>query len=105
MERNEGGNRTKAEIIENLAKQQVVEDIILNIVGEIGADEQDLIQDIYLDLLNKDEEKITSMNDKELRYFIARMAVNNIASKTSPYYYKYKKNTRYTTLEEIQDKV
>lgn len=105
MEGGASGNRAKNDIIGELARQQVVEDIILNIVGEVGADEQDLAQDIYLDLLSKDEDKITSMTDKELRYFVSRMVMNNVCSKTSPFYYKYKKNTRYTTLDEIQDKI
>lgn len=105
MEGNETRNRTKDEVIEELSRNKVVEEIILNVAGEMGFDEKDLAQDIYLDLLNKDEEKLIHMSDKELKYFLARIVVNNICSKTSPFYYKYKKNTHYTTIDEIKDKV
>lgn len=105
MEGNETRNRTKDEVIEEFAKERIVESIVENINGYIGDDEQDLIQDIYLDLLNKDEEKIAGMPKKELRYFIARMVINNIQSVNSPFYYKYKKNTHYINIDDIKDKV
>ena len=97
--------KDKTSIIEDLAKRQVVEDIIQNVVGEMGADEQDLAQDIYVDLLNKDEEKIVSMSPRELKYFVSRMVMNNVASKTSPFYYKYRKNSKYVNIEDIKDVV
>lgn len=49
----------------------------------------DLAQDVYLGLL-VDAEKTQTLYDKgELKYYIARILMNNIASSTSPYYRTY----------------
>lgn len=85
--------KDKSSIIEKLAKDKVIEDFILNITGVLGEDERDLAQDLYLDLMNKDEELIQKMDgDGSIKYFISRMVTNNIRSKNSRYYYRYKKN-------------
>ena len=86
------------EIVEQIAKNHIVEDII-NKVGanckENPTDLQDLIQDTYIDLLTKPYEKIAPLRDlKVARFYIARLVVNSICSKTSRYYYIYKKKSK-----------
>lgn len=82
----------KYEIIEQLAKDKVVEGIIDNINNK-DPDLEDLKQDIYVELLLKDDRLIEQLHeDNKLRYFITKMVTNNIKSKTSPYYYQYKKS-------------
>lgn len=85
---------TKSEIINQLAIERKVEEIINNITkqGEVKDGEEDLAQDIYLSLLEKDDRLIEQLyEDNQLIYFITRMLINNLRSKTSPYYYKYKR--------------
>ena len=99
-------NRTKNEIVELIAKQRVIENIILNIVGEINANHQDLAQDLYISLLEKEESKIVELyNNNELRWFITRMVVNNIKSVNSRFYYNYLKNTDYVNIDDVRDKL
>lgn len=87
---------TKFEIIEEIARDRMIEDIIGNLkasASEKKQDLQDLKQMIYLELLEKDSETIEKMYDKGcLKYFVTRMIINNIQSKTSKYYYMFKKN-------------
>ena len=99
-------NRTKNEIVELIAKDRVIENIILNIVGETNANHQDLAQDLYISLLEKEESKIVEMyNNNELRWFITRMVVNNIKSVNSRFYYNYLKNTDYVNIDDVRDKL
>lgn len=84
---------TKFEIVEELAKGRVIEDIIHN-VAQYPLDDtlKDLAQMLYEDLLMKDEDKIVQLYESEqLQYFITRMVLNSINSKTSRYYYAFKK--------------
>lgn len=97
--------KRKWEIMEELCKNKVIEDIVLNInknARESDDNIKDLVQDIYVDLLEKSNDLIVSLyNKKQLKYFITRIALNNIYSKTSPYYTKYKDfNNRSTNITE-----
>ncbi len=106
MQGDERTNRTKNEIVELIAKERMIEDIILNIKGEISSNEQDLAQDLYLSLLDKEEEKIVQLYERgELRWFVTRMVVNNLKSVNSRFYYNYLKNTDYINIDDIRDKV
>lgn len=88
----------KKDIINQLAINREVETLIENIIKTDDTSLQDLSQDIYLDLLSKNDEKIIQLyKDEQLKYFIVRMIINNISSKNSPYYYKYKKFLNDTT--------
>ena len=65
------------------------------VVYEIGKSEtrwnlEDLVQDIYLDLIRKN--KVQDIPEKQLRFYLARIVINNIHSRTSPYYTTYKKS-------------
>ena len=86
---------TNAQIINEIANNGLVEEIIQGVsYSKFENDEnlKDLTQDIYLQLLQMDNAKINELYfKKQLRYWIARIVVNSIHSKTSPYYYIYKK--------------
>lgn len=84
----------KQSVICNIYKNNTLRTIISNIAKDTTDDDlQDLEQDIYLELLTKDEETIDDLFLKgQLNYYITRMVINNINSKTSRYYYRYKKN-------------
>ena len=83
----------KYKIIDEISKQKVVEEIVYNIGDKGDEDLKDLIQDIYINLLEKEDNLIETLyNTNQLKFFIIRMVVNNIHSKNSPYYTKYKKD-------------
>lgn len=83
------------EIVESLARDKVVEETIKNIKNsrdENYDDLQDLTQMVYEVLCNYDDEKIETMWEKgQLKFFVARLVINQLCSKTSPYYYTFKK--------------
>ncbi len=87
--------RTNANIINEIADSGLVEEIIQGVSYskfENTENLKDLTQDIYLQLLQMDNAKINELYfKKQLRYWIARIVVNSIHSKTSPYFYTYKK--------------
>lgn len=85
---------TKGEIINIIAKDRWVESIIKNIAGDADDLLNDLAQDIYVDLMLKDEEKVVKLYEaKQLKFFITRMVLNNIRSKNSPFWMQYKRFT------------
>lgn len=83
-------------LIEKIATERLVENLIgrLRVTqSEARFDLDDLTQDIYVSLMGKDEELIAGLYERgELEYYILRMVVNQVCSKTSPYYTQYKKN-------------
>lgn len=84
----------KQSIINKIAKDKMVETIVANVAKDT-ADEDltDLCQDIYLALMEKDEETIEDLyTKKQLNFYVTRMVINNIDSSTSRYFYNYKKN-------------
>lgn len=89
---------TNAQIINYVANSKIVEEIISGITYskfENKENLKDLAQDIYLQLLQMDTKKLNDLYCKnQLRYWITRIITNNIHSKTSPYYYQYKKAQR-----------
>ena len=97
----------KQEIIQEISKDKVVEEIVYNIGSKDDEDLKDLIQDIYINLLEKEDNLIETLyNTNQLKYFIIRMVVNNIHSKNSPYYTKYKKDKiNKVKIEELYDKI
>lgn len=79
-------------IIGELAQKKTIEEIITNIKGVFTEDEQELAQDLYLDLMSKEEDLIQKLyEEKSLKFFVARMVCNQINSVNSPYYYKYRR--------------
>ena len=97
----------KYKIIDEISKQKIVEEIVYNIGSKDDEDLKDLIQDIYINLLEKEDNLIENLySTNQLKYFIIRMVVNNIHSKNSPYYTKYKKDKiNKVKIEELYDKI
>ena len=57
----------------------------------------DLIQDIYVLLLEKDEDLIVNLYNKgELGFYLLKVVRNQLLSKNSPYYTKYIKFRAYS---------
>ena len=97
----------KQEIIQEISKDKVVEEIVYNIGSKGDEDLKDLIQDIYINLLEKEDSLIETLySTNQLKFYIIRMVVNNIHSKNSPYYTKYKKDKiNKVKIEELYDKI
>lgn len=78
-------------IVEKLAKERVVETMLRNMRIEDKYFD-DLAQEIYLILLEYDQDKLTLIyNKKQINFFISRIIMNQAFSKNSPFYMNYKK--------------
>jgi hypothetical protein len=100
------GELTKQDIIEKLAKEKAVEEIIHNICKKEESYFFDLAQDIYVSLMEKSDELIISLyNKNQILFYITRMALNNIFSKNSPFYCKYKRFSNSALELWRQDKI
>lgn len=78
-------------IVNDLAKHKFIENLLKKYDTGKQA-HQDLAQDLYLQLLEKDPMKIKVMLDNgELAWYIMKMVKNNVNSKTSQFYKKYRK--------------
>lgn len=83
---------TNNEIIEKICKQKLVPHLISNITKTQNESLKDLEQDIYLSLLEMDNEKLNGIYERnQLTFWIVRMLQNQIHSVNSPYYTKYRK--------------
>ena len=84
---------TKYEVVDIISRDHLVEKIVYKLLpcSKNPFDcPQDLIQDIYLILLNSDEDLIVALYNKgELGFYILRISRNQLLSKNSPYYTKY----------------
>lgn len=91
------------EIINELAKNCVVEKLVKRYTDFANNPYiEDLVQDIYVSLMEKDASFISGLyKKKELDYFIMKMIKNNLYSNTSPFYKKYKQFMEIT--EELGD--
>lgn len=91
------------EIIKTIAEYNILHDIIKNIGGstETKINLQDLEQDLYLELIEKGDGKLEYLYETgQLEYYLTRIVLNNIRSKTSRYYYRYKLHEKYEKDEE-----
>ena len=84
---------TKYDIIKELSEDNTVEKIIYKLLpaskNRFDCPE-DLVQDIYVLLLEKDDDLIINLYNKgELGYYLLRIAKNQLLSANSPYFYKY----------------
>lgn len=101
----------KNDVIRILENQKFIEKCAKNILKKNIPFLDDLVQDIYLQLLTKDDELIVGMYERsELRYYIARMLMNQLKSVNSPYYLQYIKPSKNSIEiselnEEIADEV
>lgn len=84
---------TKVEIIDELSRFNTVEKIIFKLLpcSKNPFDcPEDLIQDVYLLLLQKNDDLIVNLYNKgELGFYLLKIARNQLLSKNSPYYTKY----------------
>lgn len=82
---------TNQEIVNQISKEKTVEDITHNI--RVTSDYyDDFVQDMYLTLLEYPNDKLNEIYEKkQLKFFLARICINNWNSKTSPFYCKYKR--------------
>ena len=98
---------TKNEVVEIIAKEKMVETAIANIAKTNSDVLNDLSQEIYLDLLEKDEQKIVKLYEtNQIRFFVVRMILNNLFSKNSPFYQTFKKNANLMVdIDSLKDKL
>ena len=98
---------TKNEVVNIIAKEKMVETAITNIAKTNSDVLNDLSQEIYLDLLEKDEQKIVKLYEtNQIRFFVVRMILNNLFSKNSPFYQTFKKNANLTVnIDDLKDKL
>lgn len=91
---------TKWEIVDELSRSNTVEKIIYKLLpaSKNRFDcPDDLVQDIYVLLLEKDDELIIDLYEKgELGFYLLKIARNQLLSKNSPYYTKYIKFRAYS---------
>ena len=84
---------TKYEVIDIIAKEHLVDRIVNKLLSSSKNPfdcPKDLIQDIYLLLLQKDDDLIVNLYNKgELAYYLLKIARNQLLSVNSKYYYTY----------------
>ena len=84
---------TKYEVLDIIARDHLVERIVNKLLSSSKNPfdcPEDLIQDVYLLLLEKGDKLIVNLYEKgELAYYLLRVARNQLLSKNSPYYTKY----------------
>ena len=84
---------TKYEVIDIIAREHLVERIVNKLLSSSKNPfdcPEDLIQDIYLLLLQKDDDLVVNLYNKgEIGFYLLKIARNQLLSKNSPYYQKY----------------
>ena len=84
---------TKYEVVDIISREHLVEKIVYKLLpcSKNPFDcPEDLIQDIYLILLNSDENLIVTLYNKgELGFYLLKVARNQLLSVNSKYYYTY----------------
>ena len=84
---------TKYDVLDIISREHLVEKIVYKLLpcSKNPFDcPEDLIQDIYLLLLQKDDDLIVNLYNKdEIGFYLLKIARNQLLSKNSPYYTKY----------------
>ena len=84
---------TKIDVVDIIAREHLVERIVNKLLSSSKNPfdcSEDLIQEIYLLLLQKDDNLIVNLYDKgELAYYLLKIARNQLLSVNSKYYYTY----------------
>lgn len=98
---------TKSEIVGEIAKSGIVENLISTMKASVGEDRdnlKDLAQDIYLSLLDKPDGLIQSLWESgEYKFYVTRMIVNNICSSSSPYDKIYRAKKPDYEIDTVED--
>ena len=93
---------TKIEVISIIAKEKMVETIVHNIAKKEDDLNNDLIQEIYLNLLEKNDDLIVNLYaSNQIHFFITRMVLNQLHSTNSPFYMRFKRFT--LNMEQLGD--
>ena len=83
----------KYEVVDIIAKEHLVERIVNKLLSSSKNPfdcPEDLIQDIYLLLLQKNDDLIVNLYNKdEIGFYLLKIARNQLLSKNSSYYYTY----------------
>ena len=84
---------TKIEVVDIIAREHLVERIVNKLLSSSKNPfdcPEDLIQDLYLILLQKDDDLIVNLYNKdEIGFYLLKIARNQLLSKNSSYYYTY----------------
>ena len=84
---------TKYDVVDIIAKEHLVERIVNKLLSSSKNPfdcPEDLIQDIYLLLLQKNDDLIVNLYNKgEIGFYLLKIARNQLLSANSPYYTKY----------------
>ena len=92
--------KTKNEIIAEIYNSEIYNTILNNFNTHEIKHPEDLKQEMFCILLEKDESLIiNAYNNNTLKYYFIRILINQTRSKTSPFYRKYRKER----LEKIED--
>lgn len=80
-------------IITEIAQEKVVETMVKNVSRKpLTDDTKDLVQMVYLILLEYDEAKLQDLwQNHQMPYFIARIIINQFRSHNSPYHTIFRK--------------
>lgn len=91
---------TKYDVLDIIARDHLVDRIVNKLLSSSKNPfdcPEDLIQDVYLLLLQKDDNLIVDLYERgELAYYLLRIVRNQLLSKNSPYYTKYIKFRAYS---------
>ena len=91
---------TKYDVLDIIARDHLVDRIVTKLLSSSKNPfdcPEDLIQDVYLLLLQKDDNLIVDLYERgELAYYLLRVVRNQLLSKNSPYYTKYIKFRAYS---------
>jgi len=90
--------KTKNQIIEKLFRDKFIQNIIKKYTTKLtNEDEEDVVQEIFLVLLEMPEEEIVQLfNNNQLNFYIVKIIKNQLLSTTSKVfklYLKHKLNT------------
>ena len=95
---------TKYDVLDIIARDHLVEKIVFKLLpaSKNRFDcPDDLVQDIYVLLLEKDDKLIIDLYNKgELGFYLLKVARNQLLSANSPYYTKYIKF--FTNCDELE---
>lgn len=84
---------TKYEVLDIIAREHLVDRIVSKLLSSSKNPfdcPEDLIQDVYLLLLQKDNNLIVNLYNKgEIGFYLLKIARNQLLSANSPYYTKY----------------
>ena len=81
------------EIVNEIANDKMVEIMVSNIAHQsLTADLKDLVQMVYLILLEYDEKKLQDLwQNQQMSFFLARIIINQFRSSNSPFHTIFRK--------------